>query len=53
MVKNPEGVASVGSRPGTPVAARQLITSNNANTAAGIGYDSDGKQVGVVSVRIP
>ncbi len=53
VVKNPEGVASVGSRPGTPVAARQLITSNNANTAAGIGYDSDGKQVGVVSVRIP
>ena len=53
VVKNPEGVASVGSRPGTPVAARQLITSTNANTAAGIGYDADGKQVGVVSVRIP
>lgn len=53
VVKNPEGVASIGSRPGVGVAARQLVTSPNANTVAGIGYDADGKQVGVVSVRIP
>ncbi len=53
VVANPDGVASIGSRPGAAVAARQLIANTSANTATGIGYNADGKQVGVVSVRIP
>lgn len=53
VVPNPDGVASLGSRPGTPITARQLVTSTNANTVSAIGYNADGKQVGVVSVRIP
>lgn len=53
VVANPEGIASVGSRPGAAPAPRQLVINTAANTVSAIGYNADGKQVGVVSVRIP
>ena len=52
-VPNPDGVASLASRPGAAASPRLLVANPNTNTIAAVGFDADGQQVGVVTVRIP
>jgi uncharacterized protein (TIGR03437 family) len=53
IVANPDGVASVAGKPGAVVSPRLMVTNANANTVSAVGFDADGKQVGVLTVRIP
>lgn len=62
ILANPAGVAFIGSkprtagqRPGQPSAPAPVILhpSPASNTIAAMGYDGDGKQVGVVVLRVP
>ena len=52
-VPNPDGVASLAARPGAAVSPRLLVANPNTNTISAAGFDIDGNQVGVVTVRIP
>ncbi len=66
VVPNPDGVASIGPVPtaqapnpnpnpggGAANLARLLAPNAKANTVAGVAYDAEGNQEGVIVVRIP
>jgi uncharacterized protein (TIGR03437 family) len=53
VVANPDGVASVAGKPGAAASPRLMVINANANTVSAVGFDADGKQVGVLTVRIP
>ena len=65
VVPNPDGVVSVGPLPAGQAAnpvpnqggaanlARLLAANPKANTVAGVAYDADGNQKGIIVIRIP
>ena len=53
VVPNPDGVASLAGKPGAAASPRLLAINVNANTVSAVAFDADGKQVGVVTVRVP
>ncbi len=53
VVANPDGVASLGGKPGAAASARLLVAHANSNTVAAAAYDAKGNQTGVVLVSIP
>ena len=52
-VPNPEGVASLAGRVGAAASPRLLAVNANSNTISAVAFDADGKQVGVVTLRLP
>ncbi len=58
LVPNPDGVASIGPAQANVAAgaanvARLLAPNAKANTVAGVAYDAEGNQKGIIVVRVP
>ena len=53
VVANPDGVASLGGKPGAASTPRLLVAHPNSNSVAAAAYDANGNQTGVVLVTIP
>jgi hypothetical protein len=54
VVDNPTGVASLGSKPGTAaIGARLIAVNTNAGTFAAVAFDAAGKQLGILTLRVP